>query len=679
MEGASLLVQRKMAPKVYDFGNWKFDSKHGDLIAKGGRRENLAPKDAPTLEFLIERRTQIVSRREILDAGWGKDFAVEENNADQSVGRIREKLDRLGMNGKAIIETVPKRGYRFALEPLETPESILGAGQSSKPFIRSRVFIISLFMALIVLVLGGYRTYRAWNRSLQQQKLMSRNLPATVFIAQNSIQALNFAVHTVNDFAWLQNNSVQEITIGFDGSSLRHLSNAKALTALSLDLRNSQVKDLAELGELSNLKSLTLVLSDSPVTSLTGLEDIKGLTSLTLYLGSSKIQSLAGLEKLDGLTSLVLDFGDSWKAPKVTSLKELTALKRLTSLTLNLSGLKVEHLGELAELPALTSLYLDVRHGGPSNLLEVGKIKGLQSLTLLINFNIKSLAGLEELKNLSSLSLTPDFYDFDLSELSRVEGITSLSLDLRESSIKSFTAIERLKKLNTLQLAVGGVGVRSYEGLAKLSQLTSLTLNLNESAAERGLEDLSFLKQLDHLTSLTLALESSRVNTLMQIPELPGLTSLWIDLDPRSISDGWTSPHGIRNLAGIERFTGLTALKLNLQHSNVKSLAGIEQLEKLTTLILDARNSQIKSLAGLENLKELRRLDLSINQPQINDLGVLEHFRHLESQQLIIPAPLFDSLNRLKIRSDITEAWIIIGSDYVPDIPPHYKFIVLTD
>jgi DNA-binding winged helix-turn-helix (wHTH) protein len=74
----------------------------------------LTPKAVETLIALVESGGQMVSREELLKRVW-PDTYVEENNLSVSVSMLRKALGQTA-EGRPYIETLPRRGYRFAAE-----------------------------------------------------------------------------------------------------------------------------------------------------------------------------------------------------------------------------------------------------------------------------------------------------------------------------------------------------------------------------------------------------------------------------------------------------------------------------------------------------------------------------------------------------------------------------------
>ncbi len=74
----------------------------------------LTPRELALLEFLLHRRGEVVSKREILDHVWDYAFEGDQNIVEVYVRHLRNKLDR--PFGRTAIETVRGAGYRLAAD-----------------------------------------------------------------------------------------------------------------------------------------------------------------------------------------------------------------------------------------------------------------------------------------------------------------------------------------------------------------------------------------------------------------------------------------------------------------------------------------------------------------------------------------------------------------------------------
>lgn len=80
---------------------------------RDGKALTLTPKLFDLLCFLVANRGRVIEKEEIFKALWPDSF-VEENNLTVNIAMLRKALGE-----RSLIETVPKRGYRFAAEVIE--------------------------------------------------------------------------------------------------------------------------------------------------------------------------------------------------------------------------------------------------------------------------------------------------------------------------------------------------------------------------------------------------------------------------------------------------------------------------------------------------------------------------------------------------------------------------------
>ena len=100
-----------MAAAVYRFG--PFELRPADYeLTREGERVKLNPKAFDVLRLLLERHGRLVEKDDLLKSVWPDAF-VEEANLSVQVAAIRKVLGHLP-DGREFIETVPRRGYRFA-------------------------------------------------------------------------------------------------------------------------------------------------------------------------------------------------------------------------------------------------------------------------------------------------------------------------------------------------------------------------------------------------------------------------------------------------------------------------------------------------------------------------------------------------------------------------------------
>ncbi|HEY0547117.1 MAG TPA: alpha/beta fold hydrolase [Pyrinomonadaceae bacterium] len=99
--------------QLYEFGSFRLDTAER-LLFCGEEVISLTPKVFDTLLVLIENSGHVLGKDELMQQVW-PDSYVEENNLAQNISILRKVLGEQA-GGLKMIETVPKRGYRFVAQ-----------------------------------------------------------------------------------------------------------------------------------------------------------------------------------------------------------------------------------------------------------------------------------------------------------------------------------------------------------------------------------------------------------------------------------------------------------------------------------------------------------------------------------------------------------------------------------
>src|SRR6185295_3503082 len=92
------------------FEPFELDSARRRLTVSG-EPVAVSERQLDVLLLLLTRAGQIVSKDDLLQAGWG-DVAVGDNSLEQAISSLRRVLGP-HLSGPPAIETIPRRGYRF--------------------------------------------------------------------------------------------------------------------------------------------------------------------------------------------------------------------------------------------------------------------------------------------------------------------------------------------------------------------------------------------------------------------------------------------------------------------------------------------------------------------------------------------------------------------------------------
>jgi TolB-like protein len=99
-------------PKLVRFGNFEVDLPAGHL-RKHGIKLKLADQSFEVLAILLEHAGEVVTREDLRRRLWPEDVFVDfDNNLNTAIARLREALSD-SANHPLLIETLPRRGYRF--------------------------------------------------------------------------------------------------------------------------------------------------------------------------------------------------------------------------------------------------------------------------------------------------------------------------------------------------------------------------------------------------------------------------------------------------------------------------------------------------------------------------------------------------------------------------------------
>lgn len=78
-------------------------------VTLSGKEISLSKTEFFMLKFFMENQNTVFSRKQIIDAIWGKDYAMDENTIDVYIGYLRSKINQQSKN--EYIKTVRGTGY----------------------------------------------------------------------------------------------------------------------------------------------------------------------------------------------------------------------------------------------------------------------------------------------------------------------------------------------------------------------------------------------------------------------------------------------------------------------------------------------------------------------------------------------------------------------------------------
>lgn len=137
---------------TYEFGPFRYDAEQR-LLFRAGEIVPLVPKAVETLHVLLERRGRVVEKADLMKLVW-PGTNVEDVGLARNISLLRKALEDESETNP-YIETIPRRGYRFAA-PVSTP----APPGAPSPAPRRRFHWRWLVVLLCVVALGGFVYYQ---------------------------------------------------------------------------------------------------------------------------------------------------------------------------------------------------------------------------------------------------------------------------------------------------------------------------------------------------------------------------------------------------------------------------------------------------------------------------------------------------------------------------------------
>ena len=158
------MTGKKSSQTLISFGPFQADLQTQEL-KKHGVRLRLPRQSFQILQMLLERPGQLVTREELQQALWAAETFVDfEHGVNAAVNRLRDVLGD-SADAPALIETLPRRGYRFiaAVEkPASSVEIVLGSDSAKESLAKKTVlWRISVIVGCVLAVLISVAFWRS--------------------------------------------------------------------------------------------------------------------------------------------------------------------------------------------------------------------------------------------------------------------------------------------------------------------------------------------------------------------------------------------------------------------------------------------------------------------------------------------------------------------------------------
>lgn len=106
--------QSRMNPDEISFGKLKFWPKRYEITDSDGKVVSLGQKECAILEMLLEKKNEVVSRDEMIEAIWGADSFPTNRTVDNYIVKLRKWTDS-DESGVIKIQSIRSIGYKLEL------------------------------------------------------------------------------------------------------------------------------------------------------------------------------------------------------------------------------------------------------------------------------------------------------------------------------------------------------------------------------------------------------------------------------------------------------------------------------------------------------------------------------------------------------------------------------------
>ena len=142
--------------RVYEFEGFRLNVDSPGLW-RGGELVQMPPKELEILILLVTSGGEIVSRETLLESVW-KDTFVEEGNINYTISLLRKSL-----GNKNLIQTIPRRGYRFTADVCVASTAPVAADLAQAARNAPRRWMFATLALLCVVTLTSFAVWYGGN------------------------------------------------------------------------------------------------------------------------------------------------------------------------------------------------------------------------------------------------------------------------------------------------------------------------------------------------------------------------------------------------------------------------------------------------------------------------------------------------------------------------------------
>lgn len=243
----------------------------GEII-RDGETLHLEPKSMAVLAYLIERRGEVVSRDELLDAVW-PGVHVSDESLTAGIIKVRRALGDDARH-PSYVETIPKRGYRLVADVQPLVPSDPAAIQPRKVKPRWRVAVTAaLSVALVVVIAFIFANRTPDETGVQAQRATSAVIAVTPFTNASGDPAQSYLAQGISDTILTDLAQVSDLSVRHFDASNSGAAQGRYILEGSVLREDDVIRITTRLLDAADGKVILALRFDRPFADLLTVQD----------------------------------------------------------------------------------------------------------------------------------------------------------------------------------------------------------------------------------------------------------------------------------------------------------------------------------------------------------------------------------------------------------------------
>src|SRR6266536_117877 len=143
-------IDKAWHAQTFGIGDYVVDPRRNRVTGPAGE-STLQPKVIDVLCALAERQGEVLSRSDLIDRVWGKEFGADES-LTRAISQLRKAFGD-ARDVPQVIETISKRGYRLMIPPAPSGDSSAQQRRLSRRLLFAGILVVAAIIGIGLLAL----------------------------------------------------------------------------------------------------------------------------------------------------------------------------------------------------------------------------------------------------------------------------------------------------------------------------------------------------------------------------------------------------------------------------------------------------------------------------------------------------------------------------------------------